>query len=164
VELKSKERHNQLKWLFSCLFYNTACTKYFSQLLNVQRARDVRQTETHTAEPLVPDHGPLYFETAIAKLKLYKSQLLIKFRQNLFKQEVKHYGLKSMNSLILFGIRKNCLISGRSLLLYQVTRRVIKLTVVITCSPKLYECINSIIRFKTRLVFHLTRYSLLLVK
>jgi hypothetical protein len=28
---------------------------------------------------------------------------------------------RSINSLILFGIRKNCLISGRSLLLYQFT-------------------------------------------
>jgi hypothetical protein len=30
-----------------------------------------------------------------------------------------------------FGVRKNCLISGRSLLLYQFTRRAIKLTAVI---------------------------------
>jgi hypothetical protein len=36
-------------------------------------------------------------------------------------------GPRSTNSLILFGIRKNCLISGRSLLLYQFTKRVIKL-------------------------------------
>ena len=27
---------------------------YFSQLLNVHGVHDVRQTETHTAEPLVP--------------------------------------------------------------------------------------------------------------
>jgi hypothetical protein len=33
---------------------------------------------------------------------------------------------------ILFGIKKECLISGRSLLLYQFTRRAIKLTAVIT--------------------------------
>jgi hypothetical protein len=36
-----------------------------------------------------------------------------------------------IHKLILFGIRTNCLISGRSLSLYQFTRRVIKLTVVI---------------------------------
>jgi hypothetical protein len=47
-------------------------------------------------------------------------------------QDMKHYGLRSINSLlIVFGIRKNCLISGRSLLLYQFTRRAIKLTIVI---------------------------------
>jgi hypothetical protein len=34
-------------------------------------------------------------------------------------------------SLILFGIRKNCLNSGRSVLLYQFTERAIKQTVVI---------------------------------
>jgi hypothetical protein len=34
-------------------------------------------------------------------------------------------------TVILFGIRKNCLISGSSLLLYQFTKRVIKLTIII---------------------------------
>jgi hypothetical protein len=43
---------------------------YFSQLLNV---RNVRQTEIHTAEPLVPGPSHLEVETAIAKLKRYKS-------------------------------------------------------------------------------------------
>jgi hypothetical protein len=46
---------------------------YFSQLFNVHGDRDVRQTETHIAEPLVP--GPSFFEVemAIEKLKRYKS-------------------------------------------------------------------------------------------
>jgi hypothetical protein len=34
-------------------------------------------------------------------------------------QEGKHYLLRSINSLILFGIRKNCLISERGELFYQ---------------------------------------------
>jgi hypothetical protein len=42
-------------------------------------------------------------------------------------QEVKH----SINSLILFGVKKNCLISRRRPLLYQFTRWAIKLTVLI---------------------------------
>jgi hypothetical protein len=50
---------------------------------------------------------------------------------------VKHYSVRSTNSLILFGIRKKCLISGRSLLLYLFTRRIIKLTVVIIVG---YHC------------------------
>jgi len=29
--------------------------KHFSQLLNVHRVNDVRQTEIHTAEPLMPE-------------------------------------------------------------------------------------------------------------
>jgi hypothetical protein len=40
---------------------------YFSQLLIVYRASDVRQTEIHTAEPLVPDPSPSEVEIAIAK-------------------------------------------------------------------------------------------------
>jgi hypothetical protein len=41
--------------------------------LNVQRARDVRQIEIHTAEQLVPDPSPVDIEIAIAKLKRHKS-------------------------------------------------------------------------------------------
>jgi hypothetical protein len=44
---------------------------------------------------------------------------------------VKYYILRTTSKLILSGIRKNCLNSERSLLLYHFTRRVIKLTVVI---------------------------------
>jgi hypothetical protein len=46
----------------------------FSQLLNVHRIGDVRKIETHTAEPLVPHHGPLELEIAIEILKNYKSR------------------------------------------------------------------------------------------
>jgi hypothetical protein len=45
---------------------------YFSQLLNVHNVIDVRQTEVHIAEPLVPGPIRLEVEIAIAKLK-YKS-------------------------------------------------------------------------------------------
>jgi hypothetical protein len=41
--------------------------------LNVYRASDVRQTEIHTGEPLVPDTSPLEVEIAIEKLMRYKS-------------------------------------------------------------------------------------------
>ncbi|PNF29495.1 hypothetical protein B7P43_G04553 [Cryptotermes secundus] len=46
---------------------------YFSQLLNVHRVSAVRQTEMHTAEPLVPEPTHFEVESAIAKLKRYKS-------------------------------------------------------------------------------------------
>jgi hypothetical protein len=39
---------------------------YFSHLLNVHRVIDVRQTEIHTAEPLVPDPSPFEVEIALA--------------------------------------------------------------------------------------------------
>jgi hypothetical protein len=45
---------------------------YYCQLLNVHGVSDVRQTEIHTAEPLVPDPSPCEFESAIAKLKRNK--------------------------------------------------------------------------------------------
>ena len=38
---------------------------HFSQLLNVHGVNDVRQTEIHTAEPLVPDPTAFEFEIAI---------------------------------------------------------------------------------------------------
>ena len=45
----------------------------FSQLLNVHGVHDVRQTETHTAEPLVPEPSAFEVDLAIEKLKSNKS-------------------------------------------------------------------------------------------
>ena len=42
--------------------------KYFPQLLNAHGAHDVKQTETHTAEPLLPEPSALEVELAIEKL------------------------------------------------------------------------------------------------
>jgi hypothetical protein len=81
-------------------------TTFFFQLLNAHRVSDVRKTEIHTAEPLVFDPSPFEVEITIATMKRYISPgCEIKFWQNLFKQEVKHYGLKSISPLILFGRR-----------------------------------------------------------
>jgi hypothetical protein len=46
---------------------------HFFQLLNVQGVNDVRQTEIHTAEPLVPEPSDFEVEMAIEKLKRHKS-------------------------------------------------------------------------------------------
>jgi hypothetical protein len=43
---------------------------YFFELLNVHNVSDVRQTNAHTAEPLVP--GPSYLEVEISIGKLEK--------------------------------------------------------------------------------------------
>ena len=48
-------------------------TNHFSQLLNVHGVNDVRQTETHTAEPLVPGPSAFEVEKATEKLKIQKS-------------------------------------------------------------------------------------------
>jgi hypothetical protein len=49
------------------------CKNYFCQLLNVHGVSNVRQTEIHTAEPLVPYPSSFVVEIAIGKLKRYKS-------------------------------------------------------------------------------------------
>jgi hypothetical protein len=46
---------------------------HFSQLLNVHGVNDVRHSEIHTAEPLVPEPSTVEFEMAIGKLKRHKS-------------------------------------------------------------------------------------------
>jgi hypothetical protein len=43
------------------------------QLLNVHGVNDVKQTEIHTAEPLVPESSDSEVEMAIEKLKRHKS-------------------------------------------------------------------------------------------
>jgi hypothetical protein len=43
---------------------------YLSQLLNVHRVKEDRQTEIHTAVPLVPEPSATEFEVAIEKLKI----------------------------------------------------------------------------------------------
>ena len=51
----------------------TRWRNYFSQLLNVHGAKDVRHEEIHTAEPLVPEPSAFEVELAIEKLKSHKS-------------------------------------------------------------------------------------------
>ena len=46
---------------------------YFSQLLNVHAAKEIRQEEIHTAEPIVPEPSAFEVELAIEKLKSHKS-------------------------------------------------------------------------------------------
>ena len=45
---------------------------HFSQLLNVHGVSDVRQTEIHTAEPLLPELSAFKVDMAIEKLKGHK--------------------------------------------------------------------------------------------
>jgi hypothetical protein len=55
---------------------------HFSQLLNVHNVSAVRQTEAHTAEPLVPGPRTFEAETATAKLRSINPQVVIQFQQN----------------------------------------------------------------------------------
>jgi len=46
---------------------------YFSQILNVHGVNDVRQTQIHRTEPLVPEPSATEVELAIEMLKSHKS-------------------------------------------------------------------------------------------
>ena len=76
---------------------------HFSQLLNVHGVNDVRQTEIHTAEPLVPEPSAFEFEMDIEKLQRHRStgndQIpaeLIKARGRTIRSEI----LKLINSIL----------------------------------------------------------------
>ena len=103
---------------------------YFSQLLNVHGVHDVRQTETHTAEPLVPEPSAFEVELAIEKLKNHKSPGINQIAAELIKEGVEQVAIRSINLLFLFGIKRNFLRSGRSQSLYLSIRRGIKEIVV----------------------------------
>jgi hypothetical protein len=90
------------------------------------------------AEPLVPGPSRLEVEITIANLKNYKSPGSDEIPAELIQAGGKIL-LSAIHKLILFEIRKNCLISGRSLLLYQFTERVTKLTVIITVEYHCYQ-------------------------
>jgi hypothetical protein len=81
--------------------------------------RDVRQIEIHTTEALVRGLSP-EVEIAVVKLKKYKLPGSDEIPAQLIETGGKTL-LQFTNSLILFGIRKS--------LLYQFTKRVIKLIV-----------------------------------
>jgi hypothetical protein len=86
----------------------------------------VFQIEVHRAEPLVPGPSAVEVEMAIGKQKDTNNEVLIRFQQNWLKQQVGQLGLRSLNLLILFEIRRNCWRSGRSKSLYPFLRRLIK--------------------------------------
>ena len=97
---------------------------HFSQLFNVHGVGNVTQTEIHTAEPLVHEPRAFEVEMAIEKPKRHKSPGIDQI-------PAEKFALKSLNLLILFGIKGNCLRSGRSRSLYLFIRREMQQIVVI---------------------------------
>jgi hypothetical protein len=82
--------------------------------LNVLGVNDVRQTEINTAEPLVPEPSAFEIEMAIEKIKRHKSPGTDQTPTELTKTGVEKFASRSINILILLGMRRNCLRSGRS--------------------------------------------------
>ena len=85
---------------------------YFSQILNVHGFSDVRQAEIHTAEPLMPEPSALEVQLAIEKIKSHKSTVIDQIPAELFKAG--EFAVQFIYLSLLFGIRRNCLESGRS--------------------------------------------------
>jgi len=77
--------------------------------LNVHGAKDVRQEEIHTAEPLVPEPNAFEVELAIEKLKSHKSPGIDQIPAELIKAGVGQFVVRSINLSFLFGIKRNCL-------------------------------------------------------
>jgi hypothetical protein len=94
---------------------------YFSQLLNVHRVNDVKEIEVHTSGPLIPEPRPFEFNIAIENMKFINRQVLACSGRIDTSRDVKYCVMRSISLIILFGIRKNWLSSGISLLLYQFT-------------------------------------------
>jgi len=131
--------------------------KYFSQLLNVRGVKDVRQTEIHTAEPLVPEPSSSAFELAIESLNNHRSPGTDQIKAELIKAGVERLAVRVTNLLLLFGIRRNCLSVGRSPPFYVSIRRVIKQMAVIighSLFPTRYKILFNV------LLSRLTAYAL----
>jgi len=86
----------------------------FSQILNVHGVNDISQTEINTADPLVPEPSTSEVEMAIEKLKSHKSPGVDQIPAELIKVGGKTIVVRFINLLLLFGIRRNCLRSGKS--------------------------------------------------
>jgi len=75
----------------------------------------LRQTEIHTAEPLVPEPSAIEIELAIEKLRSHKLPGIDQIPAELIKVGVRQFTVRCINLLFLFGIRRiHCLRSRRS--------------------------------------------------
>jgi len=96
--------------------------------VNALGVSDVRQSEIYTAVPLLFESNAFM---AIVKIKKTNHLVLIEYQQNCLKLEVEKFAVRSINLLIRFEIRRNCLRCGKSHSLYLSTRRATKEIVVI---------------------------------
>ena len=70
--------------------------------IELHDVNDVRQTEIHAAEPLVPKPCALDMEMAIEKLKGDKSPGIDQIPVELIKQGVEQFALRSKNLLYFY--------------------------------------------------------------
>ena len=91
---------------------------------------DVRQTETQTAEPLVPEPSAFEVELVIDKLKSHRSPGTDQIPAELIKELWRTIRYQIHKLIFLYGIKRNGLRSGRSRSLYLSIRRGIKQIVI----------------------------------
>jgi hypothetical protein len=105
----------------------------------VHSVSDARQIEMHTAGPFVPCPSPSELETVVMKLRKYKSsgsdQILAELI--LAGGETTWSGIHKLSNSI--WNKEELPISGWSLLLYQFTKRVTKLTAIIVVGYHCYQ-------------------------
>jgi hypothetical protein len=86
----------------------------------------------------VAGHSPFEIEIATAKFRRCKSPGSAQISADVI--QARGITLSSeIHKLILFRVRKNCMSSDRSLLLYAFTRRAIKLTAIINVAYHYYQ-------------------------
>jgi len=95
-------------------------------MFNVYGFSEVRQTEIHTPGTLMREPSAFEFEMVFEKLERHISPGNDQIPGELIKAGVEKFALSSINLLIPFGIRRNCLRSGRSRSLYLSIGRAIK--------------------------------------
>ena len=104
---------------------------HFSQLLNIHGVNDVRQTEIHTAEPLLPEPSAFEVALAIEKQKSHKSPGIDQIPAELIKAGGRTICYEIHKIIISIWNKENCLRSGRSRSLYLSIRKAIKQVTII---------------------------------
>ena len=105
-------------------------TNNFSQLLNAHELNDARQTETHTAEPLLPEPSGFEVEMAIEKLKRHRSPGIDQILAELIKAGGSLFALRSINLLLAWN-KEELPEDWKDSIFYLFIRRTIKLIVAI---------------------------------
>jgi hypothetical protein len=101
---------------------------YFFKLLNMHNISDVRQMKYIYVNYCYLVHIVLRLNLLLQSWKSINRQVVIKLLQNWYEEE--KFTACDPQIYILFGIRKNCLTNGRSLLLRQFAKWVTTLAVI----------------------------------
>jgi hypothetical protein len=92
--------------------------KFCSQLLNVHGVNNLKQTEIHTAEPLVPEPSAFDVELTTEKLKSHESPDIHLIPTELIKTVGRIICYEIRKHIISIWKKRDCLRIGRSLSVY----------------------------------------------